>query len=134
VRHFDHSKAHSSSLDSTYSLSRFGYKLFTILGVNNHLNTVHFAHALLINEDSESFQWVWQTLFRWAGTDNGLRCIQCALMDGSQAMFNGIHAVCPTVIVDRSVANIPASAFSLIISVALSQVFLAYYAKHYCED
>jgi hypothetical protein len=64
------------------------------------LNTVHFAHALLMNEDAASFDWMWRHIESWVGQ---LTHIRCALMDGSAAMHAGLRNVCPNVIVDRYV-------------------------------
>ncbi|MCL7048366.1 hypothetical protein MKW94_023641 [Papaver nudicaule] len=50
--------------ETTYGTSTYGRPFTPLLGVNNHLQTVLFGCAIILNEAEESFAWLLETLLK----------------------------------------------------------------------
>ncbi|XP_060202427.1 protein FAR1-RELATED SEQUENCE 5-like [Lycium barbarum] len=52
------------SFDTTYQMNREHRPLASFVGLNNHRKMVVFGGALMYDETSESFQWLFETFFK----------------------------------------------------------------------
>ena len=89
-------------VDATYSLTRFNFKLFTLMGIDSRREPVHFCHALIQTESETSIMWVLQTFQSWLHGRQLSHIVRCTLADGATGIAAAFNAVIPLVPQDRS--------------------------------
>jgi hypothetical protein len=55
------------TFDATYSTNQYNMKFAPFTGINNHMQSVFFGAAFLVNEKIESYKWLFQTFLSAMG-------------------------------------------------------------------
>ncbi|CAJ2646049.1 unnamed protein product [Trifolium pratense] len=79
------------TFDTTYLTNKYDMPFAPFVGVNHHGQSILLGYALLSNEDTETFTWLFTT---WLACMNG-RAPNAIITDQDRAMKNAIEAVFP---------------------------------------
>ncbi|KAE8658650.1 hypothetical protein F3Y22_tig00116971pilonHSYRG01073 [Hibiscus syriacus] len=81
------------AFDTTYKDNLYGRPIMPIVGVNHHHNTIVFATAIIVDETSQSFEWVLQNFLEAMMNKSHISVVT----DGDRAMQRAIKSVIPYV-------------------------------------